>query len=1582
MEVRKGFGPLAARSVLISLIGLIISSFGSSTIADQQMASLIIPLATWEEGYNAADDVAYGVAVDFQDNAVIVGTSGVVKYDRNGRKLWQVDYGGIAYGVATDSLGDILIAGQAGLAKYSSEGLELWRVPGEFHHVAVAGDDRVIAVGTEGVVLYSPSGEWLGELGYPGRATGVAARGDKAVVIGTAGIAKYDLATASVIWQEDYRGELQDVAIDSEGNVLVVGSNGLAKYGPAGGRVWSQLFLGEAQGVATFPMERSLGAELFPPGDNIVVTGAHRSDGDWDYRTVKYSAQGKEIWDARYDGEQGDDISYDVAVSSDGHIYVTGTSLLAKEAAGAEGAPPAQVDQDYYTIRYVEKPLPEVLEASGRDEQPQEVVCPPETLPIVEFSVSTTNPMTDEPVYFTNNSRDPDGYLIAWSWDFGDGTTSAEWEPEHRYSRKGRYTVTLTVVDDRLCPASATAEILIGNRPPEADFWWEPPEPTDLEEALFTPEFEDPDGEVVYARWEFGDGTIVEWDSEWELGPPGRRSQIAHQYPDNGVYPVSLVVRDNDGAEAEVEKEIEVLNVPPVAGFDWEAAVEFRADFEWEIERETHGNYLDFNPQQWSPGDKPTDLDTIKFIDRSVLSSEVEFSSSAVDLDGEIVSYLWDFGDGTTSDEPNPSHQYEEPGTYDVTLTVTDDDGDTATFTRTIEVEVGGEIVEWEWDMGGAPGEFDDGTSASSQNPHFWFSDDGTYEVTLTVRDTSGNTASVTKEIEVLNIPPQMAFSPEPGHGIGVYADWFFSVHEETHGSYPSGFNPTGPTDLDTIEFFSYVSWWEVWFRRLIWVSIRARDPDGEITSWHWEFDGKESDEEPYCEGEYCGKMLEWDEEWIVIDDDSEPPYTVEGPRVTLTIAVTDDDGAEAEWEEETTLIGIEDITWEWSMGGPGEFERSTDEHSLNSFYWYYDDGEYEASFNLFVHLTNGEVVESDHTKTITILNVPPLVEFTWEVQPGVGELEADFTWEVDPEQHGTYPEGFEPEGPTDLDDILFEDLSTSGGGPPVVIFTAEGLDQDGTIVSYEWDFDSDGLIDAEGETVEWTFPEAGIYPVRVIATDDDGDSTTYEQDIKVEAVAGEIARWEWQFGDGDLSGEQHPTHWYQDDGVYEITLTVWDEADNSDSITKEISIQNVPPVADFDWSFEVPEWFLPTCDELIEGEPVAAGLAGAALALSLTPEEWGGGTACQEPEMPPDAGVVAFEDLSIDSEPWLEVDEWEWDFGGFGFCWEGEGCETDPEPRYLYFTEDLELLYRGDVDVTLLVWDDDGEGGEDYSCSNTTQTVTIANIPPYAAYEWEDYGGWAELSCSGCETAYGSGDPTNQASNDDITVTRTIYSWDCGFGEEPSAILSPWGAAGVELTIEGSGTVEVTETLPDGWSYWLGWPEECVTITEEGEDYWSASVDLDSCFQPGYVSIWYDLYPPDEGPVGNYTISGIFSGLQLDSGVVLCANVNVEDTIYFYGYGWDELWLADPNGDELVSYEWDFGEFGAASGQEPSGDLCDWGDCYFTFENLTCEYDGFDWVWSYDLGVALEVTDEAGGATTVEEVVPLSGSCMGWVPE
>ena len=164
----------------------------------------------------------------------------------------------------------------------------------------------------------------------------------------------------------------------------------------------------------------------------------------------------------------------------------------------------------------------------------------------------------------------------------------------------------------------------------------------------------------------------------------------------------------------------------------------------------------------------------------------IQFHGTATDEDDdEIVDWHWDFGDGNTSDEQNPTHQYPNGGTFDVTLTVTDERGVTGSVTKTIEVEgppneppvideltadptnpaTGGDVVfavtvtdpdqpqgtpfDYEWD-------FDDETTSTVAGPTHSFAEAGAYTVTVTVTDAQGASDTATIEISVGNEPPTL----------------------------------------------------------------------------------------------------------------------------------------------------------------------------------------------------------------------------------------------------------------------------------------------------------------------------------------------------------------------------------------------------------------------------------------------------------------------------------------------------------------------------------------------------------------------------------------------------------------------------------------------------------------------------------------------------------------------------------------------------------------------------------------------------------------------------------------------------------
>ena len=159
----------------------------------------------------------------------------------------------------------------------------------------------------------------------------------------------------------------------------------------------------------------------------------------------------------------------------------------------------------------------------------------------------------------------------------------------------------------------------------------------------------------------------------------------------------------------------------------------------------------------------------------------VAFTSSSTDADGSIVSYAWNFGDNTTSNVQNPNKTYAAAGTYNVSLTVTDDRDATNTITKAVTVnaanqapvanfsssiagltvnftdsstDADGTIASRSWNFG-------DSSTSTAQNPSKTYSAAGTYSVALTVTDNSGASNTTTKSVTVsaANRPPVANFT-------------------------------------------------------------------------------------------------------------------------------------------------------------------------------------------------------------------------------------------------------------------------------------------------------------------------------------------------------------------------------------------------------------------------------------------------------------------------------------------------------------------------------------------------------------------------------------------------------------------------------------------------------------------------------------------------------------------------------------------------------------------------------------------------------------------------------------------------------
>lgn len=215
---------------------------------------------------------------------------------------------------------------------------------------------------------------------------------------------------------------------------------------------------------------------------------------------------------------------------------------------------------------------------------------------------------------FTNLTPAVGHFPVAYYWDFGDGSGSSELHPTHNYFKKGAYDVSLRATADGRT-VTRTKLQYIQAASPAPDFRGSPRLGNSPLKVWFYNET-DTFGFPVTYLWEFGDG-----NTSTEVNP-------IHEYESPGTYSVTLNAITDDGTVVDLTKP-DYVNVV------------FDADF-YAI---------------------PT---------AGIVPLAVKFTS-VIPPDLKNVETMWQFGDGTTSDERHPLHTYEVPGAYDVSLRVTAD---------------------------------------------------------------------------------------------------------------------------------------------------------------------------------------------------------------------------------------------------------------------------------------------------------------------------------------------------------------------------------------------------------------------------------------------------------------------------------------------------------------------------------------------------------------------------------------------------------------------------------------------------------------------------------------------------------------------------------------------------------------------------------------------------------------------------------------------------------------------------------------------------------------------------------------------
>ncbi len=271
--------------------------------------------------------------------------------------------------------------------------------------------------------------------------------------------------------------------------------------------------------------------------------------------------------------------------------------------------------------------------------------CPSDTITIMEtvekrkpditssFTISSdTVQLPDATVSIVNTSTPDAGYT--YLWEYGDGETSATRDPaDYTYSQFGSFQIRLTIADE-FCEVESFQTIVVLPADPVLDFEADTLQGCTPLTIQFTNLSQNArSGEFL---WEFGDGGISELDNP------------IHTYFDGGSYDVRLRGTNNVGVTMETEKAeyIEAFG-RPFADFLVSSRIVFIPD------------------------------DEVHFRNLSKNSTE----------------YFWDFGDGSTSTESEPSHAYLQEGTYDVMLVAINELGCSDTLFREAEIEaiIGGE---------------------------------------------------------------------------------------------------------------------------------------------------------------------------------------------------------------------------------------------------------------------------------------------------------------------------------------------------------------------------------------------------------------------------------------------------------------------------------------------------------------------------------------------------------------------------------------------------------------------------------------------------------------------------------------------------------------------------------------------------------------------------------------------------------------------------------------------------------------------------------------------------------------------------
>jgi PKD repeat protein len=626
--------------------------------------------------------------------------------------------------------------------------------------------------------------------------------------------------------------------------------------------------------------------------------------------------------------------------------------------------------------------------------------------PTAGFSADQTEGCAPMTVQFTNESS---ANAISWSWTFEGGVpaSSTEENPVVQYLNPGSYGVTLTVTNAAGEDTESVAGYIVVNTGPAASF--------DVSVAGSNVTFSNSSTNAGGYFWDFGDGAT------------STESDPAHSYAEDGMYEVVLIATNACGSDT-VTAEVVVVT-PPVAGFtadDTEGCApltvhftnqssENAASWLWTFEGGSPASSTQENPvvQYLNAGTFGVTLtvsnaageDEISFTNYITVLPDPVASFSA-DVNGSVVTftnnssngntYLWDFGDGTGSTQPNPQHTYTQDGVFTVKLTVFNSCG-TSVFTQQVAIATLGPLAlfsaspvegcgpltvqfnnlssdnseSFEWFFpGGTP------ATSTAFNPVVVYNQPGTYDVTLIAYNPNGSDeASQTGMITVLP-PPTADFDFTISNGATV----LFSNASSGASTYSWSFGDGASSTLaNPVHTYSQIGTFlvelivegecgtnattqVVGINQVIPTAAFSANPvsgcapvtvqfsdqtNGNPGSWNWEFPG--------------GEPSSSTEQHPVVT------YAAAG-QYTVTLQVSNAAGSDVLMQ--SGMVTVSDVpapafTWEALPADPLTISFTNTTTGANSFFWDFGDGQ-TSSLNSPTH--NYDAM-GDYTVVFTATN-------------------------------------------------------------------------------------------------------------------------------------------------------------------------------------------------------------------------------------------------------------------------------------------------------------------------------------------------------------------------------------------------------------------------------------------------------------------------------------------------------------------------------------------------------------------------------------------------------------------------------------